>query len=250
MEVPLRPEEHRYSDYYDMKYECHGVAFIINNRTFDESAHEERRGAERDEYNLRLTFIFLGYRPVRFSNLTSDEINSLFQNIDNYLRYSDVNTNTRVGHDSFICCILSHGNEGVVFGSDSISVSWEEAIKKAGKSEILKDKPKIFFIQACQGKGPGVLISSDGLLSADVYISLATISGNKAYRSNVVGSPFCIEVCKILCEYGMCDLFPYEFQSRLEENMKKYRYESEGKLYVQKPASSSTLKKSIHFFHK
>ena len=43
-----------------------------------------------------------------------------------------------------------------MFGSDNKPINWEEAVKLAGKSEKLK---KIFFIQACQGKGLGVLVS-------------------------------------------------------------------------------------------
>ena len=42
-----------------------------------------------------------------------------------------------------------------MFGSDNKPINWEEAVKLAGKSEKLKARPKIFFIQACQGKGLG-----------------------------------------------------------------------------------------------
>lgn len=251
IETSPKPVEysHHGLGYYDMKSDFHGAAFIINNRTFDNKRHEERKGAERDEYNLKETFTYLGYRPVIFSNLTSNEINSLFGNLDVYLMNSDRTAKNKVAHDSFICCILSHGNEGVVLGSDSIPVNWKDAVRQTGRSEILKGKPKIFFIQTCQGKGAGDLISADGFFPDEhIYICLATVSGNKAYRDEIRGSLFCTQACQILCEYGKRDLFPHEFHALLERNMKRIIYESDGKLYVQKPEYSNDLKKCIHFF--
>ena len=56
--------------------------------------------------------------------------------------------------DAFILYIMSHGTHGRVYGIDGESISIEEdiAAKFDGKHcPDLLNKPKLFFIQACQG---------------------------------------------------------------------------------------------------
>lgn len=56
--------------------------------------------------------------------------------------------------DGLVICILSHGDKGVIYTSDSIPVSVDQ-IKvyfDGSHSPDLKLKPKLFFLQACQGQ--------------------------------------------------------------------------------------------------
>ena len=56
--------------------------------------------------------------------------------------------------DSFILVCLSHGNQGNIFGSDGEPVNIDKDIVEPfdGKHcPHLIGKPKLFFIQACQG---------------------------------------------------------------------------------------------------
>ena len=56
-------------------------------------------------------------------------------------------------YDCFVCCILSHGNLGKVYGSDGVAVEIKDltdAVKPA-RCGSLTGKPKVFIIQACQG---------------------------------------------------------------------------------------------------
>ena len=57
-------------------------------------------------------------------------------------------------YDCFICCILTHGRLGEVFGSDGVSVEIRDltAALKPSSCPSLAGKPKLFFMQACQGE--------------------------------------------------------------------------------------------------
>lgn len=57
-------------------------------------------------------------------------------------------------YDGLVICILSHGDKGVIYTSDSIPVSLEQ-IKvhfDGNNCRDLRQKPKLFFLQACQGQ--------------------------------------------------------------------------------------------------
>ena len=58
-------------------------------------------------------------------------------------------------YDAFILVILSHGNNDGIYGIDGTKgfVSLEDitALFDSTKCQSLSGKPKMFFIQACQG---------------------------------------------------------------------------------------------------
>ena len=52
---------------------------------------------------------------------------------------------------SFGCAILTHGEDGVVYGTDrSIEIDRITELFKGDKCKSLVGKPKVFFIQACR----------------------------------------------------------------------------------------------------
>ena len=53
--------------------------------------------------------------------------------------------------DSCICCLLSYGEEGKIWGKDSNPVNVHGISRMLVECKSLEGKPKIFFIQACQG---------------------------------------------------------------------------------------------------
>ena len=53
-------------------------------------------------------------------------------------------------YDAFIFSILTHGEEGVIYGTDG-TISIRELTADFKFSKSLTGKPKIFFFQACQG---------------------------------------------------------------------------------------------------
>lgn len=115
--------------------------------------------------------------------------------------------------DAFVCCILSHGEKGVVFGTDGEPLTINHTVDrfKASNQPALSGKPKVFFIQACQGrqKQGGVLLenlqSDDGpSLSipkeADFLIAIATVEDYASFRHTINGTWFIQSLCQQLKE--------------------------------------------------
>ena len=135
-----QPYSHR--GFYLMKSKRHGVALIINNKEFRSEDHKTRRGTDRDEQNLSETWQFLGYHVVVLRNCSRDQMAQTFEKIDDLLKGAK-----GVANDSFVCCILSHGKEGEVFGSDSRPLEYTRIQRFLAKSETLRSRPKLLFIQ-------------------------------------------------------------------------------------------------------
>ena len=122
--------------------------------------------------------------------------------------------------------MLSHGKEGTVFGTDEKEVSLQELTQpfKSGAAPTLAGKPKLFFIQACQGEdyqrgsvpcpprprqeeadresrleedaGPvrGETVPWD----ADFLLGMATVPQCKSFRHTYTGSIYIQELCEQL----------------------------------------------------
>lgn len=243
-------QEARSDGYYEMDSTKHGagVALIISNK-FEKSS-QERKGGEIDESNFIQIFLYLGYRPVLCRDLTQDDINNTFANLDSKLK----EWSPKGSHDSFVCCILSHGKEGKVQGSDGKLVEIAEIERKAGSSTLLENKPKMFFIQACRGNHPGTIASDDlsadavGSNTAHIYICYATVYGHKAYRDENKGSLFVSEVCRILYKFAKSTRLDDEFQKRLNTSVSSFKLPVDKDRVIQQPSCSHQLQKSIHFF--
>ncbi|XP_060934069.1 caspase-8-like [Limanda limanda] len=129
--------------------------------------------------------------------------------------FTELKTSLKHG-DAFICCILSHGLKGEVFGKDWKSLTIKQITKtfKSSDQSALTGKPKVFLIQACQGphRHRGVLLADleadDSSLQcipeeADVLVAFATVEDHVSYRSTTEGSWFIQSVCQKLKE-GCC----------------------------------------------
>ncbi|CAH2305989.1 caspase-8 [Pelobates cultripes] len=136
---------------YEMKNSPHGVCIIINNYNFEIAREnygfknmKDRKGTEKDEESLRSVFSELGFKIILHKDLTG---NGIRQTIQDHSEQTYENT------DCFICCILSHGNKGVLHGTDGQSVAICDLTScfKRSKCPSIAGKPKVFFIQACQG---------------------------------------------------------------------------------------------------
>lgn len=115
--------------------------------------------------------------------------------------------------DAFICCILSHGVKGAVLGIDREPLCIKQILRtfKATNQSTLTGKPKVFLIQACQGKKyqRGVLLKdleSDDCCSlyipeeADCLLAIATVEDCVSFRHPIDGSWFIQSVCQQLKE--------------------------------------------------
>lgn len=118
--------------------------------------------------------------------------------------------------DAFVCCILTHGEKGSVFGVDGKPVMIRDLTKPLAHCRTLLGKPKIFFIQACQGKEAMGTWRQDSAendkcemdaeradfsnapIEADFLIGMATVESYLSYRHIKSGSIYIQELCKHL----------------------------------------------------
>lgn len=95
----------------------------------------------------KLTYIFqkLNFFVRRFDNLEDFKMNR---------RLVEVSFEDHSQYDCFVCCILSHGVLQNIYGTNGRLVRIAEltGIFRSGKCPSLAGKPKLFFIQACQGR--------------------------------------------------------------------------------------------------
>ena len=134
-------------DYYRLDRNPHGICVIINNHMFHhptdpDQAHNNRGGAEVDQKNLHLTFQYLRYKVEIYENLTHTMMMEVMLSLAQ---------RNHTDYDSFICCILTRGEQNSVYGADSIPVSLLDLTGVMKMCTTLINKPKMFFIQACRG---------------------------------------------------------------------------------------------------
>ncbi len=199
---------------YDMNSWPHGIALIINNIKFEDLGVKNRDGAELDEQNLDTLFTYLGYKVEVYRDCKAAEIRDTMKKMKN---------RDHSKYDSFVCCLMSHGSEGMIQSTDGENVEINEiATHLNGKQcKSLVDKPKMFFIQACRGDSydRGVRTSGDdsnigvdgngasknGIIlipeGADFLFSYATQPGHVAHITPH-GSWYITELCRSLASYG------------------------------------------------
>lgn len=122
--------------------------------------------------------------------------------------------------------MLSHGQKGCFFGADGVEVKIHDVTQLFISTRVptLAGKPKLFFIQACQGdelqKGcvpcppraaqelekeqsrleedAGVVRSEVVPDCADFLLGMATVQDYKAFRNTTTGSIYIQELCRQL----------------------------------------------------
>lgn len=203
---------------YQMKSKPRGYCLIVNNYNFSEARErvprlhnmKDRKGTERDEDALTETFQKLHFEVVSHKDCTVSKIREIlrvFQRMDHESK------------DCFICCILSHGNKGIIYGTDGKEVSIRELTSYFTGSSCpsLAGKPKVFFIQACQGDSfhKAVPVETDSerdnyldmdLSSqknyipdeADFLLGMATVKYCVSYREPMRGSWYIQSLCESL----------------------------------------------------
>nr|AGN52667.1 caspase 10 [Channa striata] len=199
---------------YPMASAKRGICLIINNHNFKTSPLilKNREGTMTDESCLQDVFRWLGFETVVNRDCSSDMMLSLLQNLG------------RKDHsqmDCVVCCILSHGQKGSVYGIDGQTVELTQLKEPLNglKCSSLAEKPKLFFIQACQGNSEqkAVYIESDGDTSgviesdavavkdsipsdADYLMAMSTVPSFVSYRERTNGSWFIQSLCQNLVQ--------------------------------------------------
>uniref|UniRef100_A0A3B5AF86 Caspase 2 n=1 Tax=Stegastes partitus TaxID=144197 RepID=A0A3B5AF86_9TELE len=131
---------------YRMTSSPRGFALVISNVTFDSHAAPEldpRKGGEVDDEVLRKVFTELDYLVAVHRDLTAQ-----FMEENLFCRRPEHRT-----VDSCVVCLLSHGVDGAVYGTDGqlLQLDWVFEAFDNAHCPLLQNKPKMFFIQACRG---------------------------------------------------------------------------------------------------
>lgn len=215
VDATSEPVSYNETDYYLFTNKPRGLCIVINNEEFQKSL--KRVGSHEDERALRETFTALGFDVQVYNNVPSDEMKRLLEEKGrrNFHR-----------EDSLVVCVLSHGLKDCVYGSDDVQVPLRVLTQPftSLNAPTLAGKPKLFFIQACQGTGyqrgslpyipkpeevtePPHLEEDAGPVpgetvpwGADFLLGMSTVPGCKSFRSTKTGSIYIQELCKQINE--------------------------------------------------
>ncbi|EDW36080.1 GL16870 [Drosophila persimilis] len=185
----------RYASEYNMNHKHRGQAIIFNHEFFEIPTLRARMGTNVDAEELRKTFKRLGFD-------VSVHKDCKWQNIREQIEKAAALDHT--DSDCLAIAILSHGEHGCIYANDvqyKLDQIWHYFTAKM--CPTLAGKPKLFFIQACQGDGldEGVMLEkgvteTDGDSSmgykipvhADFLFSYSTIPGYYSWRNINNGS--------------------------------------------------------------
>ena len=128
---------------YQMKMFPQGIGVIINNKKF-KGHKKDREGTDIDATALEKLFTYLGFYTKRFDNLTAKQMKDKLKEV------------SKIDHKNYDClmvAILTHGEEGKLYGTDGISIPVEDLTKLfyGDQCPSLVSKPKIFIFKACRG---------------------------------------------------------------------------------------------------
>ncbi|XP_046576368.1 caspase-3-like isoform X2 [Haliotis rubra] len=187
------------ADQYRITSDPKGICVIINNEKFTSGHHPDRQGTNVDAGKLERLFHRFKYKVERYNDCSAKQITDILKEISmrDHWRY-----------DCFICCVLSHGTTGRVFGVDGMDVTISDLLELFFDSRCLSlaEKPKLFFFQACQGTAteglkmdlPTTGVTADVLMDdkqpsavdieGNMLLGYATPPGFKSFRSGEDGS--------------------------------------------------------------
>ncbi|XP_061092523.1 caspase-8 isoform X1 [Conger conger] len=238
-----------------------GVCLIINNFDFSQSIYKNREGTDMDERCLVKVFQWLGFKTRTERDCSLEKIQSLL---------SQLSQEDHTNMDCLVCCVLSHGELGSVCGVDGLTLPVRDLTQPFSGMHCasLRDKPKLFFIQACQGKKEQlpVLIQSDGHGStepdlatdavalqdtipaeADFLLGMATVPEFASFRHRTEGSWFIQSLCEnlVLLVPSGYDLLSILTKVNNHVSGKTARIDNKNKKQMPQPAFS--LRKRVVF---
>lgn len=161
---------------------------------------------------LHKVFKWLGFEVVIQMDCESEKMLSVLR---------ELGSRNHSQMDCLVCCVLSHGVEGSVYGADGRTVLLKDLMElvNGSKCPSLAEKPKLFFIQACQGiseqkpvyieaDGPSRgVVCSDAVVAresipcdADFLLAMATVPSFVSFRERTKGTWFIQSLCQNLVQ--------------------------------------------------
>lgn len=194
---------------YAMRSGRRGKCLILNHQFFDPKTRQSsRNGTQHDGAALLQTFRDLNFEVDVLDNGSTMDVNSKLR----ALSKEDHSNN-----DCLVVCVLSHGDRGNLWARDGCYPIDDLYSNFTGERCLtLAGKPKLFFIQACQGDSfdRGVVVQhnqdvADSAASyykipnwADFLIVYSTVVGHYSWRNPDKGSWFVQALVEILDKHS------------------------------------------------
>uniref|UniRef100_A0A8C9XG64 Caspase-8 n=1 Tax=Sander lucioperca TaxID=283035 RepID=A0A8C9XG64_SANLU len=206
-----------HTEYYALLHNPRGLCVVINNEYFLGTELKNRGGTQEDAKALLTVFTRLGFNVVVHDDLTAHKM---------LLVLRELGSRNFLDDDALVVCVLSHGEKGCVYGIDEKPVSLRELSLPftSGRAPTLAGKPKLFFIQACQGSNyqrgslpcppkprqeegdrqsrleadAGRVDGETVPWDADFLLGMATVPECKSFRNTAKGSIYIQELCRQL----------------------------------------------------
>ncbi|CAC5365577.1 CASP8 [Mytilus coruscus] len=253
--------------FYKMNAKPRGLAIIINNQHFHKVRNDPqskempaRTGTEKDAEKLdyiwrKLHFEVRLYNDVDSTRMTQIMVETAFADHSTY--------------DCLVVSILTHGVLGHVYGADGriVRINQLTSCFSGRRCPSLAGKPKLFFIQACQGRdkqeGHAIETDAGGSMEerqdlnvdrprelipdeADFLLGYATVPGYVSYRSRSQGSWYINKLSQNLDKYA----YQHDLLSiliKVNEEVGRATANIDNGAYKQIPAPMFTLRKRIIF---
>ncbi|XP_013797657.1 caspase-3 isoform X1 [Apteryx mantelli] len=237
---------------YRMDYPEMGECVIINNKNFHrETGMLPRSGTDADAASVREVFVKLGYKIKLNNDLSCRDIFKLLKNT------SEEDHSKR---SSFVCVLLSHGEEGLIYGTDGpLELKALTSLFRGDRCRSLAGKPKLFFIQACRGTEFDSGIETDSgsdepmcqkiPVEADFLYAYSTAPGYYSWRNAAEGSWFIQSLCRMLREHAR-KLELMQILTRVNRTVAEYESSSTRQDFNAKkqiPCIVSMLTKEFYF---
>ena len=180
-----------------------GKAIIINVMNKSSKVKENyRRGTDNDVQKMEEVFEHLNLEVQRAQ---SDDPTA-WEIKDRIIRFRDTLNeeykNREEDFDMVAVCVMGHGEEGVIFGSDEQEVDLRNDVFQAFSNEncnVLSGKPRLFFTQACRGdkKDEGI----------DGQPTLKRLGTSKQFKQTLMVQHFfyCLGIGELIIHYNMLE---------------------------------------------
>ena len=250
---------------YKMDKDIHGIALIISNTEFEkETGLNDRYGGDKDEQALQELFEMLHYKAVHLKNLKAAQIERALKMVTGHLSFDDLTNRADIKklenlkakdclvspeNDSFVLCVMSHGEDGdILLGTDGEKFQLHKIYQIVGNCQLLSNKPKMVFIQACRGGGVPQADGDRVEKPADFFTSFPTFTGHAAFRDgDSSGSWYVKDLCSVLKEsYITTDLesMVKEVHDKLRDRLST---DGDGEKITQVPEKRDTLRFNVYF---
>jgi len=191
---------------YSQDFNFPGRVCIFNNKFFIDE-RKKRQGSETDVERLSALFDELNYEVISYIDKTAEQMKKSIREMAKY-DYKNVG--------SLLVFIMSHGVKGKILGTDEEDIYLTDFINPFKNVQSLKNKPKLFFVNACRGEG--FVPAHDGVesdsqtssdfheaaktpIEADFLFAYSTVANYYSIRHPTDGSWFIQIVCDMIEQF-------------------------------------------------